>query len=503
MLFRLLIALSLVVGLSLASPLFADESDLIAALQKRIVDAVERVEPSVVSIARVRRSDPKRAEAQGLNRPFMGPFFDPIQGDDPESPDFVPTDFGSGIVIGVDPPEQPNRHGYILTNYHVVRNSTIDGQLNVEAHLLYVRFSDRHGSYARIIAADPRSDLAVLVVDNPNLKPVAFGDGGHVRKGDFVVALGNPYATARDGSSSASWGIISNIGRRPQLPEVTGLERIYRKDETIHHLGNLIQVDCRLEIGSSGGPLINLNGEVIGINTSMAPLVGYEKSTGFAIPFDDSMLRVVRTLQQGREVEYGFLGVHLPRSGFSDDSQGNEDQTVGVTINVWENSPASLVLRDGDQILAVNDTKLYSRVDLTREIGKIPPGEQVELTVRRYGNEPQKVMVELAKWPVIDDDGIIATKRRYPPWRGLTIDFSTARHRYVEPQKPFPQAVLITEVVPGSPAAAAGLVAGNLVVQVNSTPVHSPAQFREVIAEIAGEVTLMLSDQQRIKVQGQ
>src|SRR5262249_42495116 len=129
-----------------------------------------------------------------------------------------------------------------------------------------------------------------------------------VRKGQIVIALGNPYAIARDGSASATWGIVSNISRQA-MAEGEPTDSEARRNETIHHLGTLIQLDARLDLGTSGGALLNLQGELIGMTTSLAAIVGYEKSAGFAIPFDDSMKRIIESLRQGKEVEYGFLGV--------------------------------------------------------------------------------------------------------------------------------------------------------------------------------------------------
>ena len=144
-----------------------------------------------------------------------------------------------------------------------------------------------------------------------NLQPITFGDAATLKKGQIVIALGNPYAIARDGQPSASWGIISNLQR--QAPSPRDGTRPSDGRETLHHFGTLIQTDARLELGTSGGALVNLKGEMIGLTTSLAALSGYERPGGFAIPVDDDFRRALETLKTGRLPDYGFLGV-APRT---------------------------------------------------------------------------------------------------------------------------------------------------------------------------------------------
>src|SRR5207253_2509174 len=123
-------------------------------------------------------------------------------------------------------------------------------------------------------------DLAVLEITEPepsklNLRSITLGDASHLKRAQIVITLGNPYAIARDGQMSAGWGIVSNLGRRAPPAEGTNL---YEQHPTIHHYGTLIQTDAKLNIGTSGGPLLNLKGEMIGLTTAMAALSGAEKS---------------------------------------------------------------------------------------------------------------------------------------------------------------------------------------------------------------------------------
>ncbi|MCY2966444.1 MAG: trypsin-like peptidase domain-containing protein, partial [Planctomycetota bacterium] len=289
----------------------ADGLEAAAAIEDAFVSIIEKVEPSVVAISRERVPVNQPEVLRGPWNPRRGrmPFMEDRAAEslDPVDPMFAPNEFGTGVII--------EETGLVLTNYHLVQGSRIAGRGEDKGdQRLYVRLFDRRVFEAEIKAADARSDLAVLQLISTGQPPIAglpvvkFGPTTPVKKGQFVVALGNPYAIARDGSASASWGIISNITRRlPQERDTTPAER--QKSEMLYHLGVLLQVDTRLELGTSGGALVNLKGELIGLTTSLAAISGYEKSAGFAIRLDEPMLRVIESLRQGKEVEYGLLGV--------------------------------------------------------------------------------------------------------------------------------------------------------------------------------------------------
>ena len=245
--------------------------------------------------------------------------------------DFISFDFGSGVVIG--------DRGEILTAFHVVRG----------AAQLKVRGPGRVSFDAEVIAADPRSDLAVIApvqqadADRPRLKPIAIGDASRLRKGSFLVVLGNSFNAARnDGSPSASWGILSNVARR--LDSESDGDGPCPTRTKLQEFSTLLQLDAKLNLGMSGGAVINLKGELVGITTTASSPAGFDIQAGYAIPMDRMGRRAVETLKQGKEVEYGLLGI-------SSDPEG-----TNRVNRVILNSPASLgLLQDKDEILAVND----------------------------------------------------------------------------------------------------------------------------------------------------
>lgn len=484
------------------SALAQDPDGLAAALavERAIVQAVEQCEHSVVSIARIK---PLRREVAGNHNERPNAAFPPVE-EDPDDLNYVPNDFGAGIILGGDPAPPPGKT-FILTNYHVVKGGLVEGQEKIAAYRLHVRMSNRRGYDARIYAADPRSDLAILLIDEADAKPIKLGDATHARKGQLVLALGNPYAIARDGSASVSWGIISNLTRKPDHPKGAAPGP---KQETIQHLGNLLQVDTRLNLGTSGGALVNLRGELIGITTALAALEGYEKSVGYAVPIDETTLRIIKTLRAGREVEYGFLGVKMSPHPVRRVAVRRTDKRGAVVERVLGHSPAARggILAD-DCILAVNDKPVFSRIDLTREISKLPPDDKARLkVVREPGEQYKTVTVELGKWPVQDEEGIVAPRRRFEPWRGLVVDYATARHKYsseyIESADTLPQGTLIMEVIPRSPAAAAELEPGKFVSRVNEVPVTTPKQFYDAVKSLHGDVTLHLLGGGAVTIRG-
>lgn len=493
--------------------LYAQELDARAiafALEKQLVDAVAKSENSVVAISKIKtRSQqiPSRVPAPfGLNR---------NQGwnasHDPQSLNFIPNDFGSGVLIP-DPTKQ-NRV-LILTNYHLTYGGPVAGKKALSENRLYIHTAQNQGFYAEILAADPRSDLSVLSPTEKlnkqyaqSLTPIKYGSTESIRKGQFVLALGNPYAIARDGSPSASWGIVSNFHRFPVPIKKSFLNQELNKKETLHHFGTLLQVDTHLDLGTSGGALLNLDGNLIGITTSLAALEGYEKSTGYAIPINQATLRIINSLAAGLEAEYGFLGIHprtIERSRAKRLFVGNvslPDPYYVEADNVKRFSPAQLGgMQPRDLILSINGKKLTNELDLMREVGKAGAGNEVKIQILR-GKKPRELTltIKLGKWPVVDDEGIIQTQFRHPLWRGLRVDYPTARSKYTFLPFTYPPAVVVTHVEPDSPAQQAGLKEGNFISHINNQEVQTPESFYQKTEKSnRSQVILKLLDDRKI-----
>jgi S1-C subfamily serine protease len=454
----------------------------VQALQERVEQAIERAEPSVVCIL-VSRSDdyaafkaaPPDEGAGRLGRFDAGPW---TRGDaindnsedarlrrlakslDLSSPDVVPESFGSGVVL--------DESGLVLTNAHVVR----------DAKKIFVRLPGGKGSWADIHAADPRSDLAVLklIKPPPDLKPLKRGDGSKLKKGQFVILLANPFAAGfRDGSPSASWGIISNLHRRAS-GVTSELEKL---KPTLHHYGTLVQTDVRVALGCSGGALLNLDGELIGLTTAQAALAGSEAPGGYAVPLDSQIKKIIDVLLRGEEVEYGFLGVQ-----FSPTARPGEGVKL---LGVADGSPAKLAgLRGEDVITAINDAPVHDVDDLYLQIGIGLAGGTARLEVLTPGGRARTCTVTLAKSYT---PGKSVASSRPPARGGLRVDYASILSQKVGLQR-IPPGVAIREVVAGSPADKERLQPDYVVTAVDDHPVTTPAEFYQAMKQADGPVKL-------------
>ena len=442
----------------------ADGLGAVVAIEHALVSAIDRCEPSIVAIARVRT--PEGAAERVLSMP------------DPTDPDFVPNEFGTGVVL--------DARGLVLTNYHVL------GEITGSTY--WVTTIDQQTYPARPKGADPRSDLAVLELVTPDrsrrFSPIHFSQTKNLRKGQIVVALGNPYAIARDGSASASWGIIANLARKIPFDRETALQG---GSLGLKNFPTLIQTDAKLNLGTSGGALINLNGEMIGLTTSLAAISGHEQAAGYAIPMDAAMLRIIETLKQGREVEYGFLGV-MPTNLSYEARIGRNLEGVRIE-EVVPGTPAQRAgLRRRDIVTAVDGVPIHSKDGLMLEVGKQLVGYPVRFSILRGkpGRERKLTLTaDLAKLPV---DGRQYFTTKSPAWRGLRIDYATAEPEFTRtnPAALTQSNCVVREVAPGSPAAEAGLAAKILITHVAGQRINTPKDFRAAVAAQSGPVELRL-----------
>ena len=487
-----------------SSPALCEERNRLAdllALQEAVRQTIERAEPSIACVL-VSRSDKYRVHSPvvpqepgqlgGFNFPRA---FQRFQDDsDPEyqalrrldlsNPDNVPESYGSGVVL-----DEEKR--LVLTLAHVVRGAT----------KIYVRLPGNRGSWADIHASDPRSDLAVLrLIDRvPNLQAIKLSEnGGKLRKGDFILSLSNPFAAGfRDGSPSASWGIVSNLRRRATgvLTDVPSKERNSRLP--LYCFNTLIQTDTRLNLGCSGGALLNLQGELVGLTSSLAGIAGGETPGGFAVPLDDGMRRIINVLLRGEEVEYGFLGVYLTDQGRgmesivringlipggpADRAEMRGTRFLGLPFRGRMGAEA-----DGDYILRINGNPIHSNDDLFLTVALHLAGTPVRVEVSDRPDGPSRLCsVTLAKFPSL---GPVIASKQPAARRGLRVDWtSTVR---LHDRRGIPEGVVIREVLTGSAADKARLQPNMIVKSVNHKKVTNPAEFYREMDKANGPVEL-------------
>ncbi len=275
-------------------------------------------------------------------------------GDD-ESRVKIPISQGSGFVI--------DANGLIATNGHVVE----------DADRISVTLFDGSQYDAVIRQRDDRSDLAVLQVDAKNLPTVQWGDGSSLRVNQWVFACGNPFGMAnRDGRGSISYGVVSALGR-----EMT--DRITENPQ-LHYYGNLIETSAAINPGSSGGPLFNLDGQIVGVVTAIETSSGVNEGMGFAIPVDANTRRIFDTLKRGEQVRYGFLGVSVddvepPTSRRVAESRRSRGARI-TSISPPNGPAASAGLQPDDVVFEFNGIPIDGKDELVRVVGFTPVGTE-------------------------------------------------------------------------------------------------------------------------------
>jgi len=336
----------------------------LSGLEQKFQDVAKKVSPSVVAIsAAIQGVDTEHAiRTDELNTERLAQLLDRTT-----------RTVGTGFIVSED--------GYILTNEHVVG----------DAEQLWVTTDDRKVFPAIIIATDPRGDLAILKIPASGLKPVVFADNTVVRRGQWVIALGNPYGLAGEGEMAMSVGLVSAIDR--SLPKLASKEgRLYC---------NLIQTTAEINPGNSGGPLFDLAGRVVGVNTAVVLPQKNTFGIGFALPITPHMLAEVEELKQGKEVVYGYVGVSVSTATQHERQIAGLKQDAGVRVDgVENNSPASNAnLKDDDLIVQIGDRMVKDSDGFVRLVGDAPVDHPTKFVVYR-GNRMINVAVTLRRRPM-------------------------------------------------------------------------------------------------------
>ncbi|WP_333897183.1 serine endoprotease DegP [Mixta calida] len=409
---------------------------------------LEKVMPSVVSInvegsttARTPRLPPQFQQFFGDNSPFCqdgSPFQNSpmCQGAAPggnAAPQQKFRALGSGVVINAE-------KGYVVTNNHVVDNAT----------KIQVQLSDGRRYEAKVIGKDPRSDIALIQLqDFKNLTAIKIADSDSLRVGDYTVAIGNPYGLGETVTS----GIVSALGR-------SGLN--------VENYENFIQTDAAINRGNSGGALVNLNGELIGINTAILAPDGGNIGIGFAIP--SNMVRnLTAQMVEFGQVKRGELGIRGTELNSELAKAMKVDAQRGAFVSqvMPKSSAAKAGIKAGDVVISLNKKQISSFAALRAEVGSLPVGTKLELGLLRDG-KPLTVTVELQQ----SSQDKVDSATIYTGIEGA--DLSNA---VVSGQK----GVRVDSVKPNSAAARIGLKKDDLILGVNQQPVTNLGELRKVL----------------------
>jgi len=398
------------------------------------------VTPAVVNISTVSRQAMQTNPL--LRDPFFRRFFDI-----PDRPQRQERSAGSGVIVDA-------RNGYVLTNHHVIR----------DASEILVTLKDRRTLKAQRIGSDPGTDIAVLRVEPQALAALRIGDSDQLAVGDFVLAIGNPFGLGQTVTS----GIVSALGR-------TGLN--------IEGYEDFIQTDAAINPGNSGGALVNLRGELIGINTAIIGPAGGNVGIGFAVPANIARAVMDQIVRFG-EVRRGRLGIDSQELTPELARSLSVAVTEGALITgVEQGSPAERAgLRRGDVVVAANGRPVRGSADLRVKVGLVPAGEEVELRVLREGRQ-QTLRARVAQPQVASVDG-----QAVPELAGAAvanIERGMPMHGRIE-------GALVAQVEPNSPAWMQGLRPGDIIYGVNRRRVRNVGELMGALKAVEGQLALLL-----------
>ncbi|WP_084584067.1 Do family serine endopeptidase [Sphingomonas azotifigens] len=438
-------------------------------------DLVARLQPAVVNISTTQR-------VKVNANPFAGTPFEMFGGGQGQSVTREAQSLGSGFLISAD--------GYVVTNNHVISA----GAQGAVVESITVTLADGRDFKAKLIGHDAQSDLAVLKIDGTALPFVKFGDSGRARVGDWILAIGNPFGLG----GTVTAGIISATHR------VTGTGAYDR----------FIQTDASINRGNSGGPMFDLNGNVIGINSQILSPTGGNVGIGFAIPAEEAK-PIIDKLMKGQSITRGYLGIAMQdltkelAAGF-----GLPSDRGTLVARIEPGQPAEKAgIKQGDVIVKVNGKDVTPEQTLSYIVANVTPGTRIPVELIRDGKR-QTVNVTVAARPPEDqlngfdpndqdgapgDDGDDSAATAPSAALGVSVTPLTpqiARSIGVDPSI---GGVVIAVVNPSSDAAGKGLQRGDVIVSANQQPVRTAADLGRVVAaaKAAGRKQVVLFVQRR------
>lgn len=422
------------------------DDDISTAFQNRFRAVAENTLPVVVEI-----NVAQKVTQQVQTNPFNF-FFGNPRGQQPQQPqerEYMERGMGSGVIVARD-----GNTVYVMTNDHVAG----------EADEIEVVLHDRRKFEAELVGSDPLMDIALLSFSTREEVPIAaLGSSESLRPGDWVFAVGNPLGF----ESTVTAGIVSATARRAESESMSGVT-------------DYIQTDAAINRGNSGGALVNLNGEVVGINTWIASQTGGSIGLGFAIPIDQAK-RAISDIMRTGEVTYSWLGVTVGTVSEDFAAQMGIEATEGAFVSgVYEDSPAEKSgLKPGDIIIRINDVQIEDSARLVQTVATLEPGRATEFEVIRNG---RTIEIDVKTARRIEESFASATV-----WPGVSVAPLNESAREQLSLENSIDGVVVIEVEPGSAAADSGIRAGDTITSVNGNEIENPADFYTKLGEAEGD----------------
>jgi len=417
-----------------------------------MAEIAETVKPAVVNISTVRT---EKVEGAPLSPFLEDPFFRKFFGDQfrhQEKPrEFKSESLGSGVIVSPD--------GYILTNNHVIKN----------ADTIKVLLSDKSELTGKVIGNDPKTDLAVIKIEAKNLSTLPVGNSDTLKVGELVLAVGNPYGL----NQTITMGIVSAVGRA---------------NVGIADYEDFIQTDAAINPGNSGGALVNVKGELVGINTAIFSTSGGYQGIGFAIP--SNMVKIVMNslIEKGKVIR-GWLGVSIQEVTPELARQFQLDKDHGTLVaDVVEGSPAEKAgIEHGDVIIEFGGKQVDEPYNLRNIVAGTPPGTEVEMKVIRNG-ETIALKVTIEELPTGEQTVPTEFKNAL---RGVTVQILTPDiYRQLNiPEKI--RGVVVSDIEEGSPAQRK-LMRGDVILEINRKAISGIDDYEALVSRIKADTNILL-----------
>jgi serine protease Do len=401
----------------------------------------------------------KQKSMQQMN-PFWQFFGDQFGLPNEQQPDRVQQGMGSGVIISND--------GYIVTNNHVVEN----------ADVIHVHLNDNREFEAKVVGSDPSTDLAVIKIEASGLQPLTFGNSDQVEVGQWVLAVGNPFNLA----STVTAGIVSAKARNIN---------ILREKAGNLAIESFIQTDAAVNPGNSGGALVDLSGNLIGINSAIATPTGVYAGYSFAIP-SNLVKKIVKDIIDFGLVQRGFLGVNIREvdDELAKDSKLSKIQGAYVVDLVKDGAAASAGLKPGDVITKVENAEIKNTADLTEHIARYRPGETVQIELVRAGQIMNKSVVLRSK----DNTTALLSKADAPPTGKVLTDLGIDIEDITSLQAKklgVPGGVRVKVIRDGIIKRNTQIEEGFIITSINNLQVTSVKNFEDAIKNNRGQGILL------------
>lgn len=447
-------------GQAKIEPIPPKVTEQLEATEKAFVEISKRVVPAVVNISTTKIT--KGLEQSPFAPFFQDPFFRRFFGDEFFRDHEMPKrrreqSLGSGVVVSED--------GYIITNNHVIAG----------ADEIKVTLSDRRDFVGKLVGADPKTDIAVIKIKENDLPTIVWGDSDKIHVGEFVLAIGNPFGL----NSTVTSGIISAKGRA---------------NVGIADYEDFIQTDAAINPGNSGGALVNIRGEIIGINTAIFTRSGGYMGIGFAVPTNMARSVMDSLVKEGR-VTRGWLGVYIQDITPDLARQFKLSVNQGALVSdIIEGSPAEKAgFERGDVIVQYNGKEVENTGHLRNMVAQTAVSKVVDVKVIRDGRE-KALKVTIAELPAEvakgerDEGGKVEGIFEGVTVQNLTPEY---RERLDIPDKI--KGIVVTEVETASPAEESGLKAGDVILEINKKATKTVNDFNKILNDITkGEGVLVL-----------